>query len=44
MKKRYQKEWNSPVEEWEKEVCILQQRFEDFNRKKLSFQPDSGKF
>jgi len=34
------------VEEWEKEVCIFQQRvlFEEFNRKKLSVQADSGKF
>jgi len=45
-KKWYQKEWNAPVEEWEKEVCIFQQRvlFDGFNRKKLSVQADSGKF
>jgi len=45
-KKRYTKEWNAPVEEWEKEVCIFQQRvlFDGFNRKKLSVQADSSKF
>ncbi|KAG0599693.1 hypothetical protein M758_12G172000 [Ceratodon purpureus] len=41
VKRRYQNEWNAPVEEWEKEVCIYQRRFEQFNRKIYSMQVDS---
>lgn len=46
LKKRYKREWNAPVEEWEKEVSSFQQRvlFDKFNRKKLTVQADLGKF
>lgn len=46
VKTRYQRQFNSAVEEWEKEVCIFQQRvvFDAYRRRNTTVHTGSSKF